>query len=93
MLSGCNKNLFFEDSWRVFCGMHRLGLAIDEYTYGSVLAACGGLECLLWGEQVYGLSVKNGFFSNAYVRTGMIDLFSVSCRFEDALTVCEDWNA
>ncbi|KAI5683749.1 hypothetical protein M9H77_04977 [Catharanthus roseus] len=101
MVSGCNKNFLFEDSWRYFCRMHFLGLDMNQYTYGAVLSACGALECPFWGEQVYGLVRKNGFFSNGYVRTGMIDLFSGNHRFEDALRVfydviCENvvcWNA
>ncbi|KAL3528375.1 hypothetical protein ACH5RR_007697 [Cinchona calisaya] len=101
MLSGCNKTLFFEESWMFFCRMHRSGLEMGEYTYGSAFSACGALECVMWGEQIYGLSVKNGFFPNGYVRVGMMDLFSESSRFDEALRVfydvpCENvacWNA
>ncbi|XWS60558.1 hypothetical protein CRYUN_Cryun07bG0046200 [Craigia yunnanensis] len=55
-----------------------------------------------FGKQVYSVTMKNGFFSNGYVRTGMIDLLAKSCTFEDALRVFYDvssrenvvcWNA
>lgn len=101
MVSGCSKNFLFEKSWRFFCRMHCLDLDINQYAYGAVLSACRAMECSLWGEQLYGLVMKNGYFSNGYVRAGMIDLFSGSCRLEDALRVFYDiscdnvvcWNA
>ncbi|XP_049389303.1 pentatricopeptide repeat-containing protein At1g74600, chloroplastic [Solanum stenotomum] len=101
MISNSNKALLYQDSWRLFCRMHMLGFDMNVYTYGSVLSACGALTSTLWGEQVYGLVMKNGFFSDGYVRCGMIELFSRSCRFRDALRVFYDylcdnvvcWNA
>ncbi|KAG8379182.1 hypothetical protein BUALT_Bualt07G0061600 [Buddleja alternifolia] len=101
MIQGCNKNFLFDDAWRVFFRIHNMGLVMDEFTYGSVLSACGALEHVARGEQVYGLVMKNGFFLNGYVRAGMIDLFTKSSRVEDALKVlydvqCENvvtWNA
>ncbi|KAL0395555.1 UNVERIFIED_CONTAM: Pentatricopeptide repeat-containing protein, chloroplastic [Sesamum calycinum] len=101
MILGCNKNFLFDDAWRVYCRMHNMGLGMDEFTYGSVLSACGALEHITSGKQVYGFVLKNGFFTNGYVRAGMIDLFARSCRVEDALMVlydvhCENvvcWNA
>ncbi|KAL0381535.1 UNVERIFIED_CONTAM: Pentatricopeptide repeat-containing protein, chloroplastic [Sesamum angustifolium] len=101
MILGCNKNFLFDDAWRVYCRMHNMGVGMDEFTYGSVLSACGALEHITSGKQVYGFVLKNGFFTNGYVRAGMIDLFARSCRVEDALMVlydvhCENvvcWNA
>ncbi|KAL0412066.1 UNVERIFIED_CONTAM: Pentatricopeptide repeat-containing protein, chloroplastic [Sesamum latifolium] len=101
MILGCNKNFLFDDAWRVYCRMHNMGVAMDEFTYGSVLSACGALEHITSGKQVYGFVLKNGFFTNGYVRSGMIDLFARSRRVEDALRVlydvhCENvvcWNA
>ncbi|KAK6123322.1 hypothetical protein DH2020_042931 [Rehmannia glutinosa] len=101
MILGCNKSSLFEDSWRIFCQMHNVGADMDEFTYGTVLSACGALQHVARGTQVYGLVMKNGFFSNVYVRAGMIDLFSRCRKIEDALRVlydvhCENvvcWNA
>ncbi|KAK6123035.1 hypothetical protein DH2020_043217 [Rehmannia glutinosa] len=102
MILGCYKNSLFEDSWRIFCQMHNVGANMDEFTYGTVLSACGALQHVARGAaQVYGFVMKNGFFSNGYVRAGMIDLFSRCSKIEDALRVlydvhCENvvcWNA
>ncbi|KAL0373729.1 UNVERIFIED_CONTAM: Pentatricopeptide repeat-containing protein, chloroplastic [Sesamum radiatum] len=101
MILGCNRNFIFDDAWRVYCRMHNMGVGMDEFTYGSVLSACGALEHITSGKQVYGFVLKNGFFTNEYVRAGMIDLFARSYRLEDALRVLYDvhcrnvvcWNA
>lgn len=101
LISGCNENFIFEDSWRNFCRMRFLGFDPNQSTYGSVLSACTALESPLYGELVYSLALKNGFFSNGYVRAGMIDLFAKLSSFVDALRVFQDvlcenvvcWNA
>ncbi|KAH6797344.1 hypothetical protein C2S52_021898 [Perilla frutescens var. hirtella] len=101
MILGCNKNFIYDHSWRVFCQIHNVGADMDEFTYGSVLSALGALANVAGAAQVYGLVWKNGFFSNGYVRAGMIDLFAKSRKVEDALRVLHDvecenvvcWNA
>ncbi|KAL3640586.1 hypothetical protein CASFOL_015554 [Castilleja foliolosa] len=90
MILGCNKNSRFEDSWRFFCRMHNVGVDMDEFTYGTILSACGALLDVGRGSKIYGLVMKNGFFSNGYIRAGMIDVFSKCCRVDDALRVLYD---
>lgn len=100
MILGCNKSFLFGTSWRFFCQIHDAGLEMDEFTYGSVLSACSALEHVARGTQVYGLVLKNGFFSSGYVRAGITDFFSRTHRIEDALRAlyenhCENivcWN-
>ncbi|CAN1155909.1 Pentatricopeptide repeat-containing protein At1g74600, chloroplastic [Linum perenne] len=93
MISSCNGNFRFEDSWRLFCRMHISGFQSDEITYGSVLSACGGLLAPGLGEQVYSFSIKNGFCSSGYVCAGMIDLFAKTDRLEDAFKVFYSVNS
>ncbi|GMP33474.1 hypothetical protein CsSME_00006779 [Camellia sinensis var. sinensis] len=101
MISGFNQNSMFEYSWRLFCRLRSFGFEPNEFTYGSVISACNALQSPFCGKQIYSLAVKNGFFSNGYVRAGMIDLFAKYCSLEDAFKVfydvlCENvvcWNA
>ncbi|OVA13362.1 Pentatricopeptide repeat [Macleaya cordata] len=101
MISGYNQSSQYENSWKVFCKMHSSGFEPNQFTYGSVLSSCAAIRALKCGKQVYSLVVKNGFFSNGYVRTGMIDLFAKSCFLKEALKVFQDvpcenvvcWNA
>uniref|UniRef100_A0A803M161 Pentatricopeptide repeat-containing protein n=2 Tax=Chenopodium quinoa TaxID=63459 RepID=A0A803M161_CHEQI len=91
MISGCNNDLFYDYAWRYFCRMRSMGNGSNEYTYGSVISACSGLGSLLYGKMVYALTLKDGYFSNGYVRSGMIELFSKNSRFDDALRLFDDW--
>ncbi|TQD92027.1 hypothetical protein C1H46_022431 [Malus baccata] len=101
MISGYNHISLFEKAWEMFCPMHASGFGPDEFAFGSVLSACIALQAPIFGKQVYSLAMKNGFFSNGYVQSGMIDLFVKNCSFEDALRVFHDvscqnvvvWNA
>ena len=90
LISGCNENFLFQDSWSYFCKMRFSGFDPNQFTYGSVLSACTALGSPLYGKLVYSLAMKNGFFSNGYVRAGMIDLLSKLCSFGDALRVFQD---
>ncbi|CAH9129083.1 unnamed protein product [Cuscuta epithymum] len=92
MISGCNRALLFRVSWEYFCSMHASAVCMDRFTYGGALSAGEALESVVCGEQVYGLVMKNGFFSNGYVRSGMIGLFVKSCRFDNALRVFYDFQ-
>lgn len=101
MLSGYNESNLFRDSWGTFCRMHSLGFVPNQFTYGSVLSACNALQSPSYGKQLYSLAIRNGLFSNGYLRAGLIDLFAKYSSFEDALRVfydvlCENivcWNA
>ncbi|KAK0587082.1 hypothetical protein LWI29_017028 [Acer saccharum] len=100
MVSGYNNRCLFDDSWRFFHRMVSLGFEPNEFTYGSVLSACTALQATMSSMQVYAFVMKNGFFSNGYVRAGMIDFFTKNCGFDEALRVfwdvsCENvvcWN-
>ncbi|XP_052179492.1 pentatricopeptide repeat-containing protein At1g74600, chloroplastic [Diospyros lotus] len=101
LISGYNQNLLFRDSWRTFCEMYSFGFEPNQFTYGSILSACGGLQSPLCGKLVYSVAMKNGFFSNGYVRAGMVDLFAKCGSLDEALSVFYDvschnvvcWNA
>ncbi|KAL6009241.1 hypothetical protein ACLOJK_022469 [Asimina triloba] len=101
MISGYNQALQFDWSQRIFCRMHSNGLKPNKIAYGSIVSACAASHCLQFGKQVYCLVTKSGFFSDAYVCTGMIDLFAKSFCFNDAISVFSEasydnvvcWNA
>ncbi|KAL8457429.1 hypothetical protein ACS0TY_035329 [Phlomoides rotata] len=101
IITGSNKNFLYEDSWRVFCRMHNVGVDMDEFTYSSILSTCAALEHVARAMQVHGLVTKNGFSLNEYVRAAMIIFFAKCSKVGDALMVLYDvhcdhvvcWNA
>ncbi|XP_010269714.1 PREDICTED: pentatricopeptide repeat-containing protein At1g74600, chloroplastic [Nelumbo nucifera] len=101
IISGYNHNLKYEDCWKIFCRMISSGFDPNQFTYGSILSACTASHATFSGHQIYSRVIKNGYFTNGYVRTGMIDLFAKNGSFKNALTVFQDvlcenvvcWNA
>lgn len=101
MISGCNQRLHYDGSFRIFRRMHSNGFELNAITYGSILSACAASQCVHFGKQVYSLVLKNGFSSDGYVCTAMIDLFAKSGSFDGALSVFSEvsnenvicWNA
>ncbi|KAL2935138.1 hypothetical protein RDABS01_018256 [Bienertia sinuspersici] len=91
MIAGHNNNLLYGDAWKYFCRMRSVGYESNQFTYGSVISACNGLGSILYGKLVYSLTLKDGFFSNGYVRSGLIDLFAKNGVFEDAFRLFNDW--
>ncbi|TYI51760.1 hypothetical protein E1A91_D12G199100v1 [Gossypium mustelinum] len=90
LISGFNYNKLFESSWLWFSKMWISGFEPDEISYRNVLSACVAMQSISFGKQVYSVTMKNGLYSNGYVRTGMIGLFAKCCAFWDALRVFYD---
>lgn len=80
MISGYAQASSFEESWNLFSRMRTVGFKPTQFTYGSVLSACAALQRPMLGKFIYSLAIKNGLFSNGYVRAGLIDLFSKKWR-------------
>ncbi|ONK73865.1 uncharacterized protein A4U43_C03F370 [Asparagus officinalis] len=96
-----NLNSEYVDPLSALTGKQASGLDPDQFDYGNALSTCAASQNLNFGEQIFSLVMKNGFFSDGYVVTGLIDLFSKSGRFDDALRVFGEnyggnvvcWNA
>lgn len=91
----------FDRSLATFRDLRSLGFQPNQFTYGSVLSACVASQRIDFSEQLYSLVLKNGFFLNGYVLTGLVDLFAKTGRFGDALKLFSEvdtenvvcWNA
>ncbi|CAL9102406.1 unnamed protein product [Musa acuminata var. zebrina] len=70
-----------------FYEMRSSGFRPDQVAYGKVVSACAASRNLDLAEQVYALVIKDGFCSDGYVCSGLIDLFSKHGRLDDALGV------
>ncbi|XP_056174822.1 pentatricopeptide repeat-containing protein At1g43980, mitochondrial isoform X2 [Syzygium oleosum] len=79
------------NSWRSQCAleqfttMRHVGQSPDEFTVSLMLTICCNLQQLEKGEQLFCLSTKMGFLSNAIVASAIIDLFSQCNRLEDSV--------
>ncbi|KAL2936429.1 hypothetical protein RDABS01_011843 [Bienertia sinuspersici] len=76
MISGLVKNCCYVDSLQVFRDMIDSGVRIDSSTLSTILPAVAELQDLKVGKGVQCLAVKAGIFSQVYVLTGLVSLYS-----------------
>ncbi|KAK9669915.1 hypothetical protein RND81_13G163900 [Saponaria officinalis] len=69
-----------EDAMRVFGEMGFTGVRPNEMTVSSILPACSDLKRLNSGRQIHGYVVRNRLQENAFVRSGLVDMYAAcSC--------------
>ncbi|GAB4845427.1 hypothetical protein Ancab_038834 [Ancistrocladus abbreviatus] len=56
----------------------------DGYTYSYTLSGCSRSGLLREGEQIHGRVLSNGYYSNVFVRTNLVNLYSL-CGGDDGL--------
>lgn len=75
MISGYAQNGYVEKSLALFSEMVQNGVKWSERTLASVLSACSGLKNLKLGKSVHAWVLKNGFISNQFISSGIVDLY------------------
>ncbi|KAL8112685.1 hypothetical protein AgCh_020122 [Apium graveolens] len=91
----------YESAWEFFKSMKRHGVALDGYSFGSILK---GIACdmrLFLGQQVHSDIVKMDYQGNVYAESALLDMYAKCGRVEDAMKVFEcmpernsvSWNA
>ncbi|KAL0380766.1 UNVERIFIED_CONTAM: putative pentatricopeptide repeat-containing protein [Sesamum angustifolium] len=85
MSKGYLQNDLFNEVVVLFSDMMRENVKPNCYTLPVVLKSCCKLLALREGEEVHCIAVKNGFKSNTYVGTNLIELYSgggrVGCAY------------
>ncbi|KAL8556028.1 hypothetical protein ACS0TY_003727 [Phlomoides rotata] len=76
MISGCAQNGYEEEAVELFKHMAEEGFRWNEHTFGSVLAACSALKCLKLGKEVHAWVLKDGMWSNPFISSGIVDIYS-----------------
>ena len=64
----------------------------NEFTFLSVLAACGNLKSLEEGQLVHKLIIENGLCSNVAVATSLISMYGKCMNVDSARWVFDDMN-
>ncbi|OVA06807.1 Pentatricopeptide repeat [Macleaya cordata] len=84
MIAGYSQNLLGEEALRLFTKMRKDGLCPTDYTFGSVLNACGSLTILQQGRQIHSLLTKTGSDRNVFVASSLIDMYSKCGTIDEA---------
>ncbi|KAA0031595.1 hypothetical protein IC582_000383 [Cucumis melo] len=76
VISAFTRNDFYEEALGFFYLMHRAyRLSPDNYTFGSVLTACGNLGRLKQGEEIHAKVIAYGFGGNVVVESSLVDMY------------------
>ncbi|GAB2274821.1 hypothetical protein Dimus_009595 [Dionaea muscipula] len=76
IISALTRNDLFEEALKLFFVMQRRHrLVPDEFTYGSVLTACGNLGRLKQGKQVHGKVVIAGLCGYVVAESSLVDMY------------------
>ncbi|KAI5352949.1 PREDICTED: pentatricopeptide [Prunus dulcis] len=79
MITGLTQNGSGSKALDKFREMILEGLSMDQYTFGSVLTACGGLFALEEGKQVHAYIIRTELIDNIFVGSALVDMYC-KCR-------------
>ncbi|CAD6268558.1 unnamed protein product [Miscanthus lutarioriparius] len=75
IIAALEQNECYEDTIAHLNEMLRSGMEPDDFTYGSVLKACAGLQSLEYGSVVHGKAIKSGLGLDAFVSSTVVDMY------------------
>ncbi|CAN6852004.1 unnamed protein product [Brassica oleracea] len=87
MIKGLAQNGLEKEAIEFFREMKEEGLKMDQFTFGSVLPACGGLGAIREGKKVHACIIRTNFQDNVYVGSALIDMYCKCKCIDYAKTV------
>ncbi|KAJ0800160.1 putative tetratricopeptide-like helical domain superfamily, DYW domain-containing protein [Helianthus annuus] len=101
MISGYAQNGLTDNAITLFQEMQKFKIAPNPTTITSILSACAQLGALSLGKRVHDLASREGFESNVYVSTALIDMYAKCGSIQEARQVFDTiteknpvtWNA
>ncbi|XP_072966614.1 putative pentatricopeptide repeat-containing protein At1g68930 [Typha angustifolia] len=79
MITGLTQNGMQLEAIDLFRKMRAERVSIDQYTFGSILTACGGLSALEQGKQIHAFIIRTQYQENIFVGSALVDMYS-KCR-------------
>ncbi|CAN4124673.1 unnamed protein product [Withania somnifera] len=76
MITGLTQNGLDKEAPVLFRRMRLEGLPIDQFTFGSILTACGGLQAIEEGKQIHAYIVRTFHSKNVFVGSALVDMYS-----------------
>lgn len=75
MITGLTQNGLDREAIDAFREMRLEGMVMDQYTFGSVLTACGGLLALKEGKQIHAYIIRTDYMNNIFVGSALVDMY------------------
>ncbi|XP_010067671.2 pentatricopeptide repeat-containing protein At1g11290, chloroplastic [Eucalyptus grandis] len=79
LLKGYAKNSSLDEALSFFCRMRRDDVKPIVYNFTYLLKVCGDNADLRRGKEIHGQLVANGFASNVFAMTGVVNMYA-KCR-------------
>ncbi|KAL8208044.1 hypothetical protein R6Q57_007456 [Mikania cordata] len=89
MITGYSRNQDQLGAIECFRDMRAERIEANQYTFPSVLTACGEIMASRFGAQVHGCIVKGGFAANVFVESALVDMYARCGNLNDARIVLE----
>ncbi|GMH07218.1 hypothetical protein Nepgr_009058 [Nepenthes gracilis] len=88
IISALTRTDRFEEAFGLFYAMQRkYRLIPDDFTYGSLLTACGNLGQLQQGKQLHAKVITEGFCGNVEVESSLVDMYGKCRKIEESRRV------
>eukprot|EP01018_Ginkgo_biloba_P001839 Gb_27521 [translate_table: standard] len=101
MIGAYSRHKHAEEALTLFYEMQQAGIQPDQFTFASVLPACGSLASLRQGKEIHEEIIRSGFQSVVYLANTLVDMYAKCRSIEDARNVFDEmpqrnvfsWNA
>ncbi|TYJ00774.1 hypothetical protein E1A91_A13G108300v1 [Gossypium mustelinum] len=87
MITGLTQNDLYKEAIDLFREMRTEGLVMDQFTFGSMLTACGGLMALKEGKQAHAFVIRTNHMDNVFVGSALVDMYCKCKRIASAEAV------
>lgn len=89
LVTAYSQSSEWEEALSVFSQMREMGFQPNQVTFSGVLASCGSLCSLEYGQQVHSLTYKTGFARDKCVESVLINMYAKCGSVRDAIKVFE----
>eukprot|EP01018_Ginkgo_biloba_P001352 Gb_05293 [translate_table: standard] len=87
MIAGYSQNGYGEEALDLFRHMQVVGVKSNSETVASVLPACATLAALEQGKEIHEDIIKNGFQSDVFVGSALVDMYAKCGSIKNARDV------
>ncbi|KAL6546281.1 hypothetical protein OROMI_022002 [Orobanche minor] len=82
VLSGYSQNEYYKEAVMLFREMQYKNMRPDRTTFAIILSSCASMGLLEGGKQIHAALFKTEFYTDLYVSTGLIGVYSKCGRIE-----------
>ncbi|XP_074359399.1 pentatricopeptide repeat-containing protein At5g59600 [Apium graveolens] len=92
LIGAYSRHGFHQEAMDVFGEMQKRGIEPNKFVYPSILKASGHLSDGRTGEKIHTAVLKNGFESDAFVVSALVDMYAKCGRIEKARLVFDNFG-